>query len=77
MAGRGTDIMLGGNAEFLAKAEMRKLGYDEEMIGAATAYFETGAEDILAARAHYNELLHKFKAEIAPKAEEVRKAGGL
>ena len=77
MAGRGTDIMLGGNAEFLAKAEMRKLGYDEEMIGAATAYFETGAEDILAARAHYNELLHKFKAEIAPKAEEVRKNGGL
>ncbi|MBQ7875341.1 MAG: preprotein translocase subunit SecA [Oscillospiraceae bacterium] len=77
MAGRGTDIMLGGNAEFLAKAEMRKLGYDEEMINAATAYFETGAEDILAARAHYSELLHKFKAEIAPKAEEVRNAGGL
>ncbi len=77
MAGRGTDIMLGGNAEFLARAEMRKLGYDEEMINAATAYFETGAEDILAARAHYSELLHKFKAEIAPKAEEVRKAGGL
>ncbi|MBE6899553.1 MAG: preprotein translocase subunit SecA [Ruminococcaceae bacterium] len=77
MAGRGTDIMLGGNAEFLAKAEMRKLGYEEEMINAATAYFETGAEDILAARAHYSELLHKFKAEIAPKAEEVRNAGGL
>ena len=77
MAGRGTDIMLGGNAEFLAKAEMRKLGYEEEMINAATAYFETGAEDILAARAHYSELLHKFKAEIAPKAEEVRAAGGL
>ncbi|MBE6881913.1 MAG: preprotein translocase subunit SecA [Ruminococcaceae bacterium] len=77
MAGRGTDIMLGGNAEFLAKAEMRKLGYEEEMISAATAYFETGAEDILAARAHYAELLHKFKAEIAPKAEEVRNAGGL
>ena len=77
MAGRGTDIMLGGNAEFLAKAEMRKLGYEEEMINAATAYFETGAEDILAARKHYSELLHKFKAEIAPKAEEVRAAGGL
>ncbi|MBR3963243.1 MAG: preprotein translocase subunit SecA [Oscillospiraceae bacterium] len=77
MAGRGTDIMLGGNAEFLAKAEMRKLGYEEDMISAATAYFETGAEDILAARAHYAELLHKFKAEIAPKAEEVRNAGGL
>ncbi len=77
MAGRGTDIMLGGNAEFLAKAEMRKLGYDEEMINAATAYFETGAEDILSARAHYAELLHKFKEEIAPKAEEVRENGGL
>ncbi len=77
MAGRGTDIMLGGNAEFLAKAEMRKLGYEEEMISAATAYFETGAEDILSARAHYAELLHKFKAEIAPKAEEVRENGGL
>ena len=77
MAGRGTDIMLGGNAEFLAKAEMRKLGYEEEMISAATAYFETGAEDILAAREHYAELLHKYKAQIAPKAEEVRNAGGL
>ncbi|MBQ7938480.1 MAG: preprotein translocase subunit SecA [Oscillospiraceae bacterium] len=77
MAGRGTDIMLGGNAEFLAKAEMRKQGYEEEMINAATAYFETGAEDILAAREHYASLLHKFIAEIAPKAEEVRAAGGL
>ena len=77
MAGRGTDIMLGGNAEFLAKAEMRKQGYDEEMINAATAYFETGAEDILAARALYRELYKKFKEEIAPKAEKVRNAGGL
>ena len=77
MAGRGTDIMLGGNAEFLAKAEMRKQGYDEEMINAATAYFETGAEDILAAHALYHELYKKFKEEIAPKAEEVRNAGGL
>ena len=77
MAGRGTDIMLGGNAEFLAKAEMRKQGYEEEMINAATAYFETGAADILAARALYNELYHKFRAELAPRAEEVRAAGGL
>ena len=77
MAGRGTDIMLGGNAEFLAKAEMRKQGYDEEMINAATAYFETGAEHILAAGALYHELYKKFKEEIAPKAEEVRNAGGL
>ena len=76
-AGRGTDIMLGGNAEFLAKAEMRKQGYDEEMINAATAYFETGAEDILAARALYHELYKRFKEEIAPRAEEAKSAGGL
>ena len=77
MAGRGTDIMLGGNAEFLAKAEMRKQGFDEDMINAATAYFETGAEDILAARALYHDLYKKFKEEIAPKAEEAKNAGGL
>ena len=77
MAGRGTDIMLGGNAEFLAKAEMRKQGYDEEMINAATAYFETGAEDILAARALYHEFYKRFKEEIAPRAEEAKNAGGL
>ena len=77
MAGRGTDIMLGGNAEFLAKAELRKQGYDEEMINAATAYFETGAEDILAARALYHELYKRFKEEIAPRAEEAKNAGGL
>ena len=77
MAGRGTDIMLGGNAEFLAKAEMRKQGYDEELIGAATAYFETGAVDILAARALYKDLYHQFRAELEPKAAEVREAGGL
>ncbi len=77
MAGRGTDIMLGGNAEFLAKAEMRKRGYDEEMISAATSYFETGAEDILSARQLFHDLNKKFKDEIAPKAEEVRNAGGL
>ena len=77
MAGRGTDIMLGGNAEFLAKAEMRKQGYDEDMINAATAYFETGAEDILAARALYHELYKRFKEEIAPRAEEAKNAGGL
>ena len=77
MAGRGTDIMLGGNAEFLAKAELRKQGYDEDMINAATAYFETGAEDILAARALYHELYKRFKEEIAPRAEEAKNAGGL
>ena len=77
MAGRGTDIMLGGNAEFLAKAELRKQGLDEEMINAATAYFETGAEDILAARALYHDLYKRFKEEIAPRAEEAKNAGGL
>ena len=77
MAGRGTDIMLGGNAEFLAKAELRKQGLDEDMINAATAYFETGAEDILAARALYHDLYKKFKEEIAPRAEEAKNAGGL
>ena len=77
MAGRGTDIMLGGNAEFLAKAEMRKQGLDEDMINAATAYFETGAEDILAARALYHDLYKRFKEEIAPRAEEAKNAGGL
>ena len=77
MAGRGTDIMLGGNAEFLAKAEMRKQGYDEEMINAATAYFETGAEDILPARPLYHEHYKRFKEEIAPRAEEAKNAGGL
>ena len=77
MAGRGTDIMLGGNAEFLAKAELRKQGLDEDMINAATAYFETGAEDILAARALYHELYKRFKEEIAPRAEEAKNAGGL
>ena len=77
MAGRGTDIMLGGNAEFLAKAELRKQGLDEDMINAATAYFETGAEDILAARALYHDLYKRFKEEIAPRAEEAKNAGGL
>ncbi len=77
MAGRGTDILLGGNAEFLAKAEMRKQGYDEEMINAATSYFETGAEDILEARELFHTLNNKYKEAITPKAEEVRNAGGL
>ena len=77
MAGRGTDIMLGGNAEFLAKAELRKQGLDEDMINAATAYFETGAEDILAARALYHDLYKRFKEEISPRAEEAKNAGGL
>lgn len=77
MAGRGTDIMLGGNAEYMAKAEMRKKGYSEEMIYEATAYGETDDEEILEARQTYKELNDKYKKEIATEAEEVKEAGGL
>ncbi len=77
MAGRGTDIMLGGNPEYLAKAQMRKMEIDEELISEATGFSETDNEDILKARELYKELNEKYKAEIAPEAEEVRKAGGL
>ena len=77
MAGRGTDIMLGGNAEFLAKSEMRRLEYTEELIAEATAFGDTDNEDILDARAKFKELEAKYKAEIADEAEQVRAAGGL
>lgn len=77
MAGRGTDIMLGGNSEYLAKAELRALGLSEELIAEATGFAETDNADIIAARAQYSELYRKFKAEIAPEAEKVRAAGGL
>ncbi|MBQ9106423.1 MAG: preprotein translocase subunit SecA [Clostridia bacterium] len=77
MAGRGTDIMLGGNAEYLAKSEMRRQGFEEEMISAATSYFETDDEAVLSARSTYAGLLDRFKSEIAPEAERVREAGGL
>ena len=77
MAGRGTDIMLGGNAEYLAKAEMRKNGLSEELISEATAYGETDNAEILAVRKSFAELYDKFKAAIAPEAEEVKAAGGL
>ena len=77
MAGRGTDIMLGGNPEFLAKAQMRKMEIDEELINQATGFSETDNEEILNARKLFKELNDKYKAEITPEAEEVRKAGGL
>jgi len=77
MAGRGTDIMLGGNPEFMAKQEMRKQGYDEEMIGLAVGFSVTNDEEILAARKVYHELFDRFKAEIAPDYELVKEAGGL
>ncbi len=77
MAGRGTDIMLGGNAEYLAKSELRKLGYSDEIISEATGFADTDNADILKARTEYAEFLNKYKAEIAPEAEKVREAGGL
>ena len=77
MAGRGTDIMLGGNAEFLAKTQMRKDGYDEEMIALATGSSQSVSEEVLDARRVFNDLYNKFKIEIEPEAEKVREAGGL
>ena len=77
MAGRGTDIMLGGNAEFLAKTEMRRLEYPEELIAEATAFGDTDNEDIIEAREKFKELEAKYKAQIADEAEAVRQAGGL
>ena len=77
MAGRGTDIMLGGNAEYLAKSDMRKAEYDEEQIDKATSFFDTDDAEVLELRRVYVELLEKHKAEIAPEAEKVREAGGL
>ena len=77
MAGRGTDIILGGNAEFLALQEMRKLGYTEELIDASTAHNETDDELVLEARERFNTLEKKFKEELAPEAEAVKEAGGL
>ena len=77
MAGRGTDIMLGGNAEFLAKNELKKLGYDEETIVSATGASENIDDKVREARKIYREKLDAFKREIAPEADKVRDAGGL
>ena len=77
MAGRGTDILLGGNPEFMAKNEMRRRGIDEELIASATGTASTDREDILEARALFSSLLSRYKEEIAPEAERVRAAGGL
>ncbi len=77
MAGRGTDIMLGGNAEYLAKAALRHDGLSEEMIIEATGFAETDDKDILSARDKFKEYYDKFKAEIAPEAQAVKDAGGL
>ena len=77
MAGRGTDIMLGGNAEYMAKATLRKEDYPEELIAEADGHAETLDEQILAIRARFDELLKKYKEEISAEADEVRAAGGL
>ncbi len=77
MAGRGTDIMLGGNAEFLAMSELRKGDYTDELLSEANAYSETSDPEILAIRVKYEQLLQKYKAEIAQEAQQVRDAGGL
>ena len=77
MAGRGTDIILGGNAEFRAKAEMKKREYEEDIINEAVGYAETDNEEILAARKVYRELYEKYSAEVKEKAKEVLEAGGL
>ncbi len=77
MAGRGTDIMLGGNAEFLAMEQLRKLGYSDELLAEANAYSETDDAEILAIRQKYEDLIAGFKGEIAQEAQQVRDAGGL
>ena len=77
MAGRGTDIMLGGNADFMAKNELRNRQTPEELLVEADSYAETSDPDILAVRAAYEELLSQFKAEIEQEARQVKAAGGL
>ena len=77
MAGRGTDIMLGGNPEFMAKQELRRREFDEDMIGNAVSCAVTEDPEILAARQLYKELYEHYKEEIRPEAEKVKAAGGL
>ena len=77
MAGRGTDIMLGGNAEYMAKNDLRKAGLSDELIAEATGYAETNNQEILDARKLFADKLAQHKAEIAGEADKVRQAGGL
>ena len=77
MAGRGTDIMLGGNAEYLAKTDLRKAGFEEDVIAEATGYAETDDEEILKARAMFTERLSAHKQVTDAEAEKVRAVGGL
>ena len=77
MAGRGTDIMLGGNAEYMAKTDLRKAGLSDELIAEATGYAETQDQEILDARAMFASALKKHREEISGEADKVREAGGL
>ena len=77
MAGRGTDIVLGGNAEYMAMNELRKKNIPEELLAQANAYSETSDPEILAIRQEYKELHAKFKAQMAEEAQKVKEAGGL
>ena len=77
MAGRGTDIMLGGNAEYLAKADLRKAGMSDELIAEATGYADTDNQEILDARKQYADAEAKYKESIKAKADKVREVGGL
>lgn len=77
MAGRGTDIMLGGNAEYMAKSEMRRMQFPEELIAEATGFADTDDQEILNARKTFRELNEKYKEAIKSEADEVRAAGGL
>ena len=77
MAGRGTDIMLGGNAEFMAKKEMKKRGYEDNLIAESTSFSETDDEEILEARKIFGELYDKYKLDIQDERNEVKEAGGL
>ena len=77
MAGRGTDILLGGNPEFMAKADLRSKGYSEEAIAACAGSADTDNEEILEARALFRELVKHYKEQIAPEAKKVCEAGGL
>ncbi len=77
MAGRGTDIILGGNPDFMARSEMRRMDYSDELIAEATGFAETDNTDIIEARKVYRELENKYKEELREEAEKVREVGGL
>ncbi len=77
MAGRGTDIILGGNPDFMARSEMRRMDYADELIAEATGFAETDNTDIIEARKTYRDLENKYKEQLRDEAQQVREAGGL